>query len=251
MATVPAPSNSRTSFRNVYIYFALLIPAAMLGFGPFLLDGLTFSGRSLTPTVLVHATLMVLWVLMLTAQAWFIRTNRFRLHRWVGRSSYVIAPLILMGVLIAQHEQFNHPAEGSSTGGARLEVFGFGMDLAFAVTWGLAILYRKRTPLHVRFMISTAFAIGTAIVFRIISKWLTWLPGLGSIDAIAAGNWIVLTLPLLALIAMDWRMGIKRSPFWVVTVLIGIMHIGYWTYGRTAGWVTFVEWFAALPLRGS
>ena len=46
---------------------------------------------------------------------------------------------------------------------------------------------------------------------------------------------------------MDWRMGMKWSPFWVVTILIGIMHIGYWTYGRTSGWLAFCQWFADLP----
>jgi len=244
-------------FRNLHIYFALLIPAAVLGFGPFLLGGVTFSGRPVTPVVLVHAALMGLWVLMLIAQAWFIRTNRFRIHQWVGRSSYVIAPVIILSVLVAEHENLNHVlnhgAEGAFAEQARLEVFGIPQILAFGVTWGLAILYRRRTPLHARFMISTAFAISTAIVFRIILNWFTWLPGLDpdSLDAIAAANWSVLTLPLLALIAIDWRMGIKRSPFWVVTALIGIMHIGYWTYGQTSTWFAFCQWYADLALRGS
>ena len=247
---MPSAKSPMTPFRNLHIYFALLIPAAALGFGPFVLDGVTLSGRPLTPIVFVHAAVMTLWVLMLTAQAWFIRTYRFRIHQWVGRSSYVFAPLIILSVLVTGHESFNQAPEGIDAEFARQYVFDTGQNLAFAVTWGLAILYRRRTPLHVRYMISTAFAISTAILFRIIFNWFTWLPGLTKdpFDGILAVTWAVLTLPLLALIAMDWRMGIRRSPFWVVTVLIGAMNLGYWTYGKTDAWLAFCRWFAALPL---
>jgi hypothetical protein len=93
-------------------------------------------------------------------------------------------------------------------------------------------------------MISTAFAISTAILFRIL---LSWVPGFDSIESVAAANWLLLTLSLLALIAADWRNGMTRSPFWVVTVLIGIMHLGFWTFAKTAGWLAFTEWYARLP----
>jgi hypothetical protein len=100
-------------------------------------------------------------------------------------------------------------------------------------------------------MTSTAFAVSTAIVARIILNWFTWLPGLDpeNLGGILAATWIVQTLLLLALIAMDWRKGIIRSPFWVVTALLGSMHIGYWTYGETSAWFAFVQWFADLTLR--
>ncbi|MCH7838752.1 MAG: hypothetical protein IID38_00740 [Planctomycetes bacterium] len=93
-------------------------------------------------------------------------------------------------------------------------------------------------------MISTAFAIGTAILFRILAAWV---PGLDTLDRVAAANWALLTLLLLVLIAADWRMGVKRSAFWVVTILISVMHIGYWTFGKTDGWHTFCQWYADLP----
>ena len=154
----------------------------------------------------------------------------------------MIAPPIIVLGLATLHENFNRP-EGLDLVNVRVNVFGFGQILAFAVTWGLAILYRRRTLLHVRFMISTAFAVSTAIVFRILFSWVTVL---GTLDRLAAANWALLTLLLLALIAMDWRKGIKRSPFWVVTILIGIMHIGYWTFAKTDGWLAFCQWFTDL-----
>ncbi len=244
MTTVGKVHASGNPYRNVYIFLALLIPAVLLAFAASYFKGLTFSGKSVTVLIHMHTALMMLWVFMLIAQAWFIRTKRFRLHRWVGRSSYVIAPVVIVTALVTDHELLNRAPEGISVEEARIDVFAWGQMLAFGVSWGLAILYRKRTPLHVRFMISTAFAIGTAMVFRLL---LNWTP-LEDFNHVAAANWSVLSLLLFALIAMDWRWGMKLSPFWVVTVLIGIMHIGYWTFTRTEGWLAFCRWYADLPL---
>ncbi len=149
-------------FRNVYVYFALLIPTTILGFWETYFAILDNLPDKVTPLIHVHASLMFLWLFMLIAQGWFIRTKHFRPHKWVGRSSYVIAPVIILLGLATLHEALNRtpggvPIEGPV--GSRLSVFGFGQMLTFGITWALAIMYRKKTPLHVRFIISTTFAI--------------------------------------------------------------------------------------------
>ena len=234
-------------FRNVYIYFALLIPATILGFWKTYFAILDNLPDKITTLLHMHVALMLLWLFILIAQAWFIRTKRFRPHRWVGRCSYVIAPLIILLGLAVLHEALNRTPGGvpiDGPVGSRLSVFGFGQMLAFGIAWGLAIVYRKQTPLHVRFIISSVFAIATAIVFRIFA-W--WVPGFkGSEEAAAAGNCAVLCGLLLLLIAADWRMGVKRSAYWVVTIVLSVMHLGYWTFAKTDGWLAFCQWFADL-----
>ena len=235
-------------YRNVCIYFALLIPAAIFGFWKSYYGILGNLPDKITPLYHVHALLMILWLLMLIAQAWFIRTNRFRPHQWVGRSSYAIAPFIILLILAVIHEMFNSTPEGVPHEIARLNVLGFGQVLAFGITWGLAIKYRKHTPTHVRFIISSVIAMATAIVFRI---FFLWVPGFDTPDLAIAGNCVVITLVSLVLIAADWRMGLKRSPYWIVTIVLSVMHLGYWTFAKTGGWHSFCQWYADLPLRGS
>ena len=163
MPTVEGSRVSRDPYRNLCFVLVLLIPAALLGFGTSYFRGLTFSGLAVTPLLHVHTAVMVLWLLVLIAQAWFIRTMRFRLHRWVGRSSFVIVPLIIALALMATHESLTRKMPGISAEDARLEVYTWGQLVGFGLAWGLGILYRKRTPSHVRFMISTVFGIGSAI----------------------------------------------------------------------------------------
>jgi hypothetical protein len=190
---------------------------------------------------------MALWVLMLIAQAWFIRTKRYAIHRWVGRSSFVIVPLIVAATLMLTIESLNlKPAISPLT--ARIEIYTWGQVIPFVLAWGLALWYRRRTPIHVRYMVSTIFAAGSAIVFRIILNWFEWVPGLVTQDMgnAAAANGAVLVLMLLALIANDWRIGIRRSPFWLVTITTVIMTIGFFTFTRSGWWMSFVQWYADL-----
>jgi hypothetical protein len=238
-------------FRNVYIGFALVVPVTIFAFWKtYVRTFFRIPGElpeSLTPLTHVHAALMFLWLLMLIAQAWFIRTRRFRPHRCVGRSSYVIAPLIILSGLAVLHQAFNRtPPQGVNIQEVfRLDELAFGMVLAFAITWGLAIAFRRQTPLHVRFMISTGFAVATAIIWRV---FYFWVPGCDTDQAALIGNGAVLALLLFILIAVDWQKGVKRSPYWVVTIVQGVAHLGYWTFARTEGYFAFCQWFAELPL---
>lgn len=244
MNAVENTRSSKSPFANAYIYLALLIPATLLGFWKTYFAILNDLPEAITPAIHVHALLMVLWLFLLAAQAWFIRTKRFRPHRWIGRSSYVLAPVIVWAGLIAVYEVLNRTPEGVTPDAARINVFGLFQMLAYAATWGLAITYRKRTQLHLRFMISTAFAIATGIVFRV---FIHWVPGFATPDRAAAGNFVVLGMLLGLFIANDRRLGFKRSPFWVVTVILSIMHLGFWTFARTDAWIAFCQWYANLP----
>lgn len=236
--------NVHEEVKRTHLFLALFILAAVIGFWKSYLSILSELPEHLTVVFHVHAFTMLLWLLMLVAQPWFIRTGRVDLHRLIGRSSFVVAPAIIIFGLAATHAVFNRSPEGLDRGVATLNVLAFGQLLAFGVCWGLGIYYRKRdTAWHMRFMISTAFAASTAIFFRI---FIMWIPGFGTLDRAAAGNLVALTLPLFVLIGQDWRHGIKRSPYWVVTVLIGFMHLAYWTFAKSDWWYGFCLWFASL-----
>ena len=129
---------------------------------------------------------------------------------------------------------------------ARIEIYTWGQVIPFVLAWGLALWYRRRTPIHVRYMVSTIFAAGSAIVFRIILNGFQWVPRMGNIENAAAANGTVLVLMLLALIANDWRIGIRRSPFWPVTITTVVMHVGFYTFTKANWWMSFVQGYVDL-----
>ncbi|MHC5003333.1 MAG: hypothetical protein ACYTJ0_09430 [Planctomycetota bacterium] len=249
MTTSDVVRGAAKPYRNLWIALALLIPATVLAFGKSYFDGLTFSRLSVTTLVHVHAAFMALWLLMLVGQAWLIRERRYVLHRWVGRSSFVLVPIILATTLLAGHESLVRK-ESIDELTARFMIYDWLQAIGFGLAWVLAIVYRRRPPIHVRFMISTVLVMGNAIVFRILLSWFTWVPGLGgeNIENVAAANGTILLLMVLGLTAMDWRLGIRRSPFWIAVITIGLIHVGLFTFTKTDWWMALVLWFRDLPL---
>ena len=122
---------------------------------------------------------------------------------------------------------------------ARDVVFQHMMLISLAITWGLAIMYRGQAALHIRFMISTVFAVGTAIFFRI---FFFWVPGFDTFDDAAHGNFAVLGVLLGALIVNDWRLGVRRSPFLVISVLIGAQYLCYRFVAPMQLWIDYCKW---------
>jgi len=232
------------SHRNVCIYFILLIPVTLLAFWKSYFGLLGNMPGTITPLIHVHTLIMMLWLFMLVAQAWFVHTKRYIAHRWVGRSSFVIAPLVILSSLATLQRFFKNIPEGEDLAQIyRLHVLAFGMVVAFTITWGLAMIYRKQAAIHIRYIVSTVFAVSTAIVFRIFDFWI---PGGDDNDTAVVGNFCVIILSLLLLIALDWRMGVKRSAYWVVAIVQGIAHLGYWTYAKSGAFLSFCQWFADL-----
>ena len=148
MATVEIARPSQSPYGNLWIVLALLIPAVLLAFAPTYFKGLTISRLSVTALVHLHTALMVLWVLLLISQAWLIRAKQYRIHRWMGRSSFIIVPLIVLVTLMLSRETLNR--KPITMIDARIDIFTWGQVVPFALAWALALMYRRRTPIDVR-----------------------------------------------------------------------------------------------------
>ena len=232
------------SFRRAHLYLALMIPAILIGFWPTYFGILADLPPTITPVLHTHAFLMFLWVAMLVAQPWLVHARKARIHRLVGRASYLLAPLVIWVGLIATHEILLRPPDQTTQVDAANLILGVGQVVAFGAVWSLAIVYRRTRERHARFMVSTAFAVSTAVVFRV---FFSWVPGFGTQPAAVHGNFITLSLILLVLIGHDWRLGIRRSPYLVVFSLLGLMYGGYFHFVETGPWLSFTQWFHDLP----
>lgn len=233
--------NALKTFRHAGLLLTLLLLVMVAAFFKSYLDMLDEFPERLTWMLHVHGALMAGWLAMLSAQAWFVRRGRMKLHRLVGRASYIYLPITILSGVVIMHGAMMRPTDGVTAEIARDAVFQHMMLLSLAISWGLAIAYRRQPALHIRFMVSTAFAIGTTIFFRI---FFFWVPGFDTFDAAAGGNFAVLGLMLGALLANDWRLGVRRSPFWVITVLIGVQYFCYRVVAPMEVWIDYCNWLA-------
>ena len=240
------PEPKLRSIFTLATYLYLVLPVTFFAFLSTYFSGVTFSGKPVNFFVHAHSFLAVLWIVMLATQATLVQQRKIKLHRLIGKSSYVIAPLVLMSLILFSHYSLNRTTEPLSVFDARVFIFNFGQFTGFALAWALAIYFRKRTPLHMRFMISTVLAFGSAIVFRLLLNYFGWLPGLGTFDGVVWANGIVLTAGVGALTWRDWRLNIRPSPYLMVLSVNLIMSIGFLTFTKFAWWYAFVVWFMRL-----
>jgi hypothetical protein len=97
-----------------------------------------------------HLLTIACWLAMLVAQAWLAAKGRIAQHKRIGRLSYVLVPMIVLGfVFVTNFGQLRHK-EPALLGAS---FFDGGAFLAF---YALAIAYRRNTAYHSRYMMLTA-----------------------------------------------------------------------------------------------
>lgn len=186
---------------------------------------------------------MMAWVAMLIGQAWFASTARFELHRWSGRASYALAPMVVIsGIIVTVH---NIGVRGPAGSGGLW--FGLFSSFLFGLLYYLAIKNRQKLGLHARYMIATGLvfvvpAFGRLYFNQLISLGFPQPPGPWAIQLVPA-------LLGLALVLWDWRYDRVRLPFVLFTVL-WMIHFGTWLFvlPNWEGWQSFATWMAELKL---
>ena len=222
-------------------YLAALLLVALAAFWPSYLS-LGFAG---SPTyVHFHAGACVLWMLMLIAQPIFITRRRMDLHRFVGKSSYVIAPMLIVSMVVLANYRINLIAPNDYAIQTYILYLQLSLAAVFALFYGLAIAYRHTTAMHARFMVCTALTLIDPILARI-------LPVIAP-EMIAFAQWISFTITDLVVIALIWmerRSATGRKIFPLALVILLLAQLpALMGIDRTDSWQQFTRWFASLPI---
>jgi len=214
------------SGRLIYL-FAGMSGLVIIGFFPSyfakLLDtSLTFH---------VHGLLMFVWMGALIGQATFVRIRRMDLHRRAGKLSFALAPLVFLSGVIVIREIYGG-TEMESEALQRLTIPAFAIT-QFALTYALALAYRRRPELHARYMISTGLVLTFAGTLRM---FLNWAPGISSEAGAVHTNYFLFEIVTAGLILNDLRLGRLQAPFVLTLILFATNHVFFATASDLAWW---------------
>ena len=226
------PQSTAISGRLIYL-FAGMSGLVIVGFFPSYFAKLLDTSLTLH----VHALLMFAWLGALMAQATFVRTRRMDLHRRVGKVSFVLAPLIVLSGVIVIRETSGGTEIGSEPL-QRLTIPTFAI-VQFALTYALAMTYRRCPELHARYMISTGLVLTFAGTLRM---FLNWGPGISSPPDAVNANYILFEIVTAGLILNDLRLGRVHAPFVLTLILFGTNHVFFATAANLAWWQTLATW---------
>src|SRR5688572_24804426 len=220
--------------RRAVFYFSALLLATIPAFWP----SYFFPPRYETDFhVHFHGIAMFLWVVLLVAQAALIRTGRRDVHRQLGKTSYAIAPAIVISTLLLM----NHRLKGAI--GAELLYFvylQFVLTAFFAFCYVQAMRHRHAPALHARYMVGTAFAIFDPIMARVLFVSFGTEPPWMQLATFAMMDALLLALIL-------WERGREEPPatrvFPLLLAIFVATQVPQFSVPRMAWFADFARWY--------
>lgn len=140
------------AYKNLGYFMLLLLPLAFFGFYKTYFSQFPDFNEKITVFHHLHAAIATIWIVMLVVQPLLMRYRKLKIHRMVGKLSYIVFPLLILSFVPMILRTIIH--------GRPVNIFVPIADCVILITfYALAIINIKKTPLHMRYMI------GTAIVF--------------------------------------------------------------------------------------
>lgn len=189
----------------------------------------------------IHAIVLITWLSMLIIQPILIANNKMKAHRMIGKFSYILVPIMFVSMLLVYHNQYLRMlSEGKPETETLAFVFSPMTDaIPFVIFYLLALLNKKKTAKHMRYMIATGIVIGGPGLGRIFISWL-------GMDIFAAIGLITL-ITLLAFVGLIVYDRIKKkqfriNPYMIAFVIWLIPNILIIFFPNTQLWQSFAKW---------
>ena len=228
------------SHQNISYFFVGILICALIGFHfTYTVKFPTFEGLSFVHHF--HGAMMMSYFLMLIIQPILIRTNRRAWHRQIGKVSYVLVPLLLYSIFLVSKVSF---IRNLSVMPRNVAIGGLTVDLPDILVFGffyiLAIVYRKETASHLRYMIGTSLLmIGPGV-----GRAMIIFGGLSFPEAITYSLYLT-EFVALAFLVFDYVKGNSIKPFMVILVSLFFLHF-CWNYQMSGWWQGFGEWYVSV-----
>jgi hypothetical protein len=228
-------------FRNTAIFIALIILGVQWGFYTVYTSQFpNFKDKS--NMVHIHGALMMTWMLLLVLQPLLISTGRAEIHRTIGKLSYVLGPALIISLFLIGRSGYWHSVRENIP---EKEAFTFmvldirGM-LSFALFWALAMINRKNSASHMRFMIGTGIlAIGPGIGRGLINEF-----GVSFHNSLTITDMVEIVIPAICLGYDIYRK--KNYRPWLIILVVMVIGALLWQFKYTEAWQAFAAQYAKL-----
>lgn len=198
-----------------------------------------------------HAAMGTLWLLALIVQPWAIHSGRRQLHRMIGRSTYVLMPLVVISFIGLAHASMQGHSPREMGGVAYFFYIRVVLVSLFVIAYVGAIVNRHQPAIHARYMVCTGLALVDPVVHRLAHRIELWAFDSEAFDYQLLSFGLVAAL-LVALIWMERRARVGRHvfPLMLAAFFIGWLPLGLELYKQPAvwnAWKAFAVAFAAFP----
>ena len=190
-------------YRYLGYFMLLLIPLIFAGFYKSYIGQIPDFTENITIYMHIHALIATAWIAMLIAQPLLILNKKTALHRAIGKLSYIVFPLLVLSFIPQIIRNIDQ--------GQMLFLFYPLADgTLLVVFYSLAIYNRKKSPMHMRFMIANALVFLGPTIGRIGPSLFEW-----SLVVTQNVQYTIIYSILLGLILYDRANNSKYTPYLV------------------------------------
>jgi uncharacterized membrane protein len=239
---------TRFLFQNSIFIFSSFFVLALMAFWS------SYYGHLLNEPELVihfHGISMILWCLMLISQSLLIRLKKQKLHKLIGKFSYVLAPVIILSGFSIAHYTVKQTSSEYYVYDYLVALM-FLAVIAFGVLYGLAIYNRRKPAIHGRYMLTTIFPLFTPVTDRLTYKYLPALlelaPVQHGIRMVPATGFAFANLLIIILIVWDWRANRQFNVFPIALGILLVYHAMVLHFYQYPWWQALSGWLMKLPL---
>jgi hypothetical protein len=240
-------------FPGITWLLLLLAPITFVGFYPSYFSRML---RGMDLIYHVHAFFMLIWLAMAIIQPWLIARKNTRLHKRIGKASYVIMPLVLLtGYLMIRHTYYKEIARktaetapgtvGLSAGdisaqAAAITMIGSLYLAWLAVFYVLAIVYRKKMLPHGTYMFAATLTILGPTADRLIYNTCAAL-GLPYTFFAEHVVFFFILLVVTLLIYYQWKNGKSAQPATTALAIYATGLAAFFLLPKTAFWAALID----------
>jgi len=229
-------------FKNSGYYFLALFALVIAGFWPSYFAKFFNGSADFTFYFHFHAFLAMIWIFILIMQPILIKQKKIRLHRTIGKLTYILVPLIFISVILLTHSRIT--GEEDNLGLSLWVPF---KDLfIFGIGYGIAIKYRHFLPIHARGMIVAGIVLIEPALVRLILY--LFFPNEGFAPGGYIASIVILYTFLIGLIISERNQKVGRWVFPLTLSLYIFVHSVLIFQINFRPWQAFSEWFATLPI---
>ena len=200
----------------------------------------------------IHFTLMMIWIAMLITQPFLIKYKKRALHRFIGKISYIVVPLVLLFSYLVMrggyHRGLTAMQQQVATNGLSademLRIAGdqpiaFYYLLMFAVFYSLAIINRHSSSKHARYMLATSLTLLGPTVDRIIFIYFK-IEKIGFIPVFAIA-FLIADLILILLLIKDYKSNKPLNTLITCLVIYITAQTLYFVVPSFGWWASFMH----------
>ncbi|MEJ7830070.1 MAG: hypothetical protein WKF91_17810 [Segetibacter sp.] len=226
-------------YNYVYIFFIGIFFVVIWGFWKtYIVFFPSFKGFGYTHHI--HGLLMMMWIFMLIVQPLLIRAKKLSLHRAIGKASYIVVPLLLLSIFMVDkisYDKMFPVAPQQAIAGIALNIPAL---FAFAVLYGLAIWKKKKSRIHMRYMLGTSLLmIGPGLGRVLIVYFEVPFP-----EAVIYSYYLIMAIAFLLLVS-DMIQKKPIVPYSIILLLMVLVYLA-WQFRDDYLWQAIGGKFAAI-----